>query len=368
MRVLQVSPRYPPNLGGVEKVVEKLSESLSADGIQVTAFSVDRRPDLPREEKINGVLVNRFIPLQKTPFRIPEPRFIVALSRNKADIIHLHSVHTLLPLFVALFKHKNQKLLIQPHYHRFGQSPFRSSLLKVYRWTLRFVVFSHTSAIIVNSEYEKQAFCEDFPKCRNVILIPEGLDTNELQSHKRDSVVPKRILYVGALQGYKNVDWVLKGFAWLRKNENSDFRLVIVGKGRKRKSLVALAKRLGIDPYIEWKQSLSREQVLSEYAKASVFAFLSRLESFGIVAYEALLMGVPTVVLSSGPLSSMVKAGFAEGVNSLDQKTIARALFAALKKTYPRVTKLHAQNFLDWKDYVHRILNIYKVLLETQRQ
>jgi glycosyltransferase involved in cell wall biosynthesis len=226
------------------------------------------------------------------------------------------------------------------------------------------MISSRIDAVIANSAYENRILCEDFPRFRRVITIPEGIDVDEVEHAKRNPVEPKRILYVGALKKYKNVDKILEGFAHLIKNRNAEYRLVIVGKGAEYASLVNLAHRLGISSSVEWKHDLSRKQLLGEYAKASVFILLSPLESFSRVVYEALLIGVPIVVLNFGALSNLVQAGLAEEVSSLDPLDIADAIINAMKKTYPEVSS-RIDTFLDWKEYSNTIINVYNKLLDV---
>jgi len=63
------------------------------------------------------------------------------------------------------------------------------------------------------------------------------------------------------------------------------------------------------------------------------------LESFSRVVYEALLVGVPTIVLNFGATEQLVKAGLAEGVNSLNPEEIANAMLKAIRKTYPKISE-----------------------------
>jgi glycosyltransferase involved in cell wall biosynthesis len=364
MHVLQVTPRYFPNIGGVEIVIQKTSETLVENGVRVTVYSVDLSHNMLKQEEINGVLVKRFTPLLDDPFYVPEPKFVATLLREKADILHVHT-YVFPPFLVALFKHGKQKLLLQPHYHPFGQSPLRNSLLKLYKYALNNVVFSRADLVIANSAYEKRMLCHDFPRSRNVILIPEGIDVDEVEAVKRNPVEPKRILYVGALRRYKNVDKILKGLASLLGKGNRNFKLIIVGEGSEHQYLINLADNLGVNSFIEWKHGLSRQQLLHEFAKASVFIQLSTLESFSRSVYEALLIGVPAVVLNFGALANLVKAGLAEGVNSLNSREIAEALLKATRKTYPKISQ-GPNTFLNWKEYSSKIISVYHKLLERQ--
>jgi glycosyltransferase involved in cell wall biosynthesis len=362
MQILQVTPRYFPNIGGVEIVVQKISEILSRRGISVTVYSTDLNPGMLRQQRINGVLVKRFKPLASDPFYIPDPSFLKSIRREKADVVHVHNIHTLLPCLTALSIHKNQGLLLQPHYHRFGQTPIRHILFNFYKWILRTFVFSYIDYIIVNSHYEKKIFLEDFGKCRKIFLIPEGIDVDELKLIKWKPEAPARILYVGGLRRYKNVDKLLEAFKRLSTNEKKKFKLIIVGKGPEHKRLINLARKLGIMNFIEWKYDLSRKQLLLEYSKASVFVLLSPLESFSRVVYEALMIGVPTVVLNFGATANFVREGLAIGVNSLNPREIAQGILEATKKAPMKIEK-YSELFLNWEEYVTKLLRAYNQML-----
>ncbi len=364
MHVIQVTPRYVPNIGGVETVVQKISENLVSDNAKVTVYSVDLTEDLLSLEKIRGVLVKRFTPIVGDPLYLPEPRFMTSLRREKADVIHVHNIHILTPLLVTLFKQKRQKLVLQPHYHRFGQSPFRHSLLKAYKRIVNDLVLPYTDIVIANSDYERKILEEDFSRCKNVVLIPEGVDVAEAKRVKHESTKLRRILYVGSLTGYKNVDKIIEGFALLTKKTDQDFKLVIVGKGPQLSSLVNIAKRLGVASQVEWMHDLTRDQLLSEYAKASVFILLSHLESFSRSVYDALLTKVPVVALNFGAMEHLVRAGFVEGVNTLNPKDIADAMSKAGMRHVQDASAI-PDAFLDWQDYFGKIVTIYDRLVEN---
>jgi glycosyltransferase involved in cell wall biosynthesis len=211
--------------------------------------------------------------------------------------------------------------------------------------------------------YERRVLCEDFRACKNVLLLPLGMDVSEVKRVKREPVEPRRILYIGALKPYKNVDRILEGFAQFMNRGNKQFRLVIVGQGPQYGFLIDLANRLGIAPFVEWKRGLTRQRLLLEYARSSVFVLLSQLESFSLVVYEALMIGVPVVLLNLGALAGLVDAGLAEGVAALGANEIADAFTKATNKHYVRISE-GMKLFLDWKEYSNRIMSIYQNLLE----
>jgi glycosyltransferase involved in cell wall biosynthesis len=365
MHIIQVTPRYYPTLGGVEVFVQTISELLAAKGNQVTVYSVDKRDGLPAVQTINGVTVKRFRPLFSDPLYLPEPKFSSSIHKEKADIIHTHNIHTTPQLIAAINRQQKQPLILQPHYHRYGQTALRDSLFKLYQKAFYGLLFSKTSLIVANSLPEATAFRKDFPNAKNVILLPEALDTTQTQNIIYAPILPKRILFVGVLKKYKNVHHLLEGFAWLSREGNNEYRLVIVGDGPECSALSSLAVSLGIKDLIEWKHGLTRKQLLDEYAKASVFVMLSQLESFSRVVYDALFVGVPVVVYNFGALASLVSDGYAEGVNSLTPQAISKALTKASTATYRRIS-FDSQKFLDWQTYVDK-LTVYYTKLQARR-
>jgi glycosyltransferase involved in cell wall biosynthesis len=364
MRIIQVTPRYYPTLGGVEALVQKISELLAAMGNEVIVYSVDKRDGLPAVQTINGVTVKRFTPLFGDPLYLPEPNFSSSLRKENADIIHAHNIHTFPQLIAAVNKQQNQKFVLQPHYHRYGQTPFRDSLFKLYQKAFYDLLFSRTNLIVANSAHEKQALSEDFPNAKNVVLIPEGLDTAETKTVIHVPVLPKRILFVGVLKRYKNVHKLFEGFARLTREGGNDYRLVIVGDGPERSVLSGLAVSLGIADLVEWKHGLTRAELLNEYAMASVFVMLSQLESFSRVVYDALFVGLPVVVYNFGALSGLVSDGLAEGINSLTAQAISDAITKASVNTYRKLT-VNSKNFLDWETYADR-LSVYYINLQAR--
>jgi glycosyltransferase involved in cell wall biosynthesis len=295
------------------------------------------------------------------PLYLPDPRFLASLRAEKADIVHIHNLHTLPPFLAALSKSKDEKLLLQPYYHRFGQSSIRNSLLKLYRHGFNGAVLSRIDLVVANSSYEKRIFTDDFSACKGIVVIPLGMNASEAKHVKHAPVEPKRVLYIGALKPYKNVDKVLRGFARLIRDSGEEYRLVIVGEGSEREHLARLAYSLDIAALVEWKRGLSREQLLNEYVKANVFILLSSLESFSLVVYDALAIGVPVVVLNYGVLGDLVENGLVEGVDSLEASEVAQALARASRRTYAKINQ-----FLDWKDYSRIIIGIYHRLLDNR--
>jgi len=326
MRITHIVPRYCPYVGGVEVLVKELCYRLATKGFEVSVFTTDRE-GLPRQEWMNGVLIKRYMAVFSDPLYVPSPFFLKDLRKSKTDILHVHNVHTLLPAFVALAKMRSQKLVLQPHYHRRGQNVARNILFSIYKYFLKKYVLRYFDLVIVNSEYEELIFRKDFPNFPSkVVLVPEEYSIMVPSQMKWNPTLrPKKILYVGALRRYKNIDILIRAFKVLNLREK-DLELTIIGDGPDKKRLLRLSLELEVYDRIVWKRDLPYDRLLHEYSRASAVVLLSRLESFSRVAREALSIGVPLVVYNFGVLRTLVRRGLAKGVDSLSPLDVANAL------------------------------------------
>jgi len=360
LRFIHVTPRYFPHIGGIESVVKELSERLVRETHSVSVYALDLNDKLPCEELINGVLVRRHKPIIGDPFFLPSFGFLRAIRNHNADIVHIHNIHTLPVIFVALLKKPNQKMIIQPHYHRFAQTWIRNLFFTFYKCLLAHIVLPRADAVIVNSRHEKKIVQEDLSRNRSIILVPESIDVNELKSVEWSPDHSKRILYVGGLRKYKNIDKLLLAFSLLLSKEDEDLKLVIVGDGPEKRRLVELAYESGIENYVEWKHDLTRQQLLFEYARARVFVSLSSFESFGRAIHEAIAIGVPTIALDHGATADLVQKGLAKGVSSVKPEEIVEVISKALKK-YNRIeTESVSRYFVDCEEYFNELKKVYE--------
>lgn len=338
-------------------VVKELCERLAARGYSAGVFSTDVREGLPQEEWINGVYVRRYRRLYGDPLYLPFPQFFKELRSAGAAVVHVHNIHTAMPL-AAMAQSSDATLVLQPHYHRHGQNVARGMLLGAFKILLHRLVLPRFHRIVANSKYEESILKADFPRCADrIIHVEEAIDTRDLQTVKWKPEVPPRILYIGNLLRYKNVDRLLLAFS--RIPQMNDFRLVIVGEGPEGERLRKQAQRLKIENLIEWRSRLNRADLLCEYSRASVFVNLSRLESFGRTIMEALYVGLPVVVSNDGAMSTIAPKGNVKVVCAENAYEVADGIQECLRCTTRQVGKAE---WMDWDSYVSRMIQVYETV------
>lgn len=360
MRIVHVTPQYFPTIGGIVTIVKELCEHLHAKGFEVTVYSLDLSIRHQEKELINGVLVKRYGAIFGDPLFLPPVSFLKDLRNEDSGILHVHNLQNIFPLFVSLAKKSSQCLVLQPHYHRYGQTRFRHSLLLMYKYLVSPLILDRSSVIVANSKYEERILKEDFSSKENILTVPEGLPLGSLRSTNWSPEYPYRILHVGALKEYKKTDLLINAFKLLLERERKPLKLVIVGSGPEKQRLVKLVEELNLNDYVEWKSDLSRDALLAEYSKAKVFVLLSILESFSRVLNEALAIGIPTVAPINGAFSDLAKKGIVEGLRSEDPMEISKAISRAMMKGNKVVTR--ESDFNDISDYVDDMIAIYNTV------
>ena len=108
------------------------------------------------------------------------------------------------------------------------------------------------------------------------------------------------VLFVGSLFNRRRLPDLIAAFARVSRSVPGA-RLAIVGADRTwpRQDLAAIAAAHGVATQVDVREYVDQGELSGLYARASVFAFLSEYEGFGLTPLEALASGVPIVVLDT---------------------------------------------------------------------
>jgi len=345
MRIAFVAPRFYPEIGGVETHVFEIARRMREFDVEVLA--TDPSGKLAKAEEIEEIKVRRFKSFAPGNAYFFSPELWGYLKRHSADydLIHAHNFHAFPALYAALSRPK--KLVFTPHYHGHGHSFFRDILFRIYRLYAR-RIFYQADAVICVSNFEKELILKDF-KPKRVEVIPNGVNFEFMEKRKNG----KKILYVGRIEKYKGLDFVVKALKLL-----PDFRLEIVGKGSYKREIIRLAKKLEVLDRISFYQDLSREELLRKYSEASVLVLLSKFEAYGLVVAEALASKTPCVVAKTSALAEWVDEKNVFGVSYPPK---IPELAELIKKASE--IEVGEINVASWDEVTKRIENVYFELL-----
>jgi glycosyltransferase involved in cell wall biosynthesis len=146
------------------------------------------------------------------------------------------------------------------------------------------------------------------------------------------------LLYLGTLEPRKNITTLLNAYAQLRQTYGICQKLVVAGgKGWMYDSIFSQVQKLDLASEVLFPGFVSDEEQAVWYHAASVFAYPSLYEGFGIPVAEALACGTPVVTSNVSSLPE-AGAGVALCVNPYDEDALAKALHRALTDTSFRAT------------------------------
>ena len=165
----------------------------------------------------------------------------------------------------------------------------------------------------------------------------EAVVTEEISARRRSE---PRVLYVGSIFNRRRLPDLIAAFARAAADVPAA-RLVIVGDDRSwpPQDLSAVAAEHGVSERVELRSYVPDAELADLYATASVFAFLSEYEGFGLTPLEALAAGVPIVVLDT-PVAREIYGDAAEYVQRGDIDGTAQALRRHLTSSGDRPAQL----------------------------
>lgn len=203
--------------------------------------------------------------------------------------------------------------MFTPHFGGSIYSRLGKVFFSLYRPIIKELMV-RVDAIICVSRFEAMSLQAAFPESRKKIhIIQNGVDFSRLRNYRWRQPTQPTILFAGRLEHHKNVDKVIRAFQTIHK-EAPNTRLVIVGRGPAKLELLQLSKDLGLDGRIEWVDGAEKSRMYQLYSTSTVVVMPSEFEAYGLVAAEAISLGVPTIVANLTALADFVEAGLAQPI------------------------------------------------------
>jgi glycosyltransferase involved in cell wall biosynthesis len=354
MKILQVCPRYPPYIGGVEVHVNEISERLADLGFEVEVLSCDPSGKLPSEETINGVRVKRFnswAPNESYFFSRDLKKYLKKNSEN-FDLVHAHSYQAFPALYAAQTKSAN-KFVFTPHYVGGGGTFFRNLLYAPYRYFAS-QLFVKANKVICVSKYETDIIESRFKVNRDKLLhIQNGVRLSDFESLKKNEKNNMVILCASRLEKYKGVQHTIKALQKLDEH----ISLEIIGRGPYKNNLVNLVHSLDLSNRVRFYENLSRAELLQRYASADVFVLVSEREAMPISIVEALAAKTPCIITRIPSLLEWIDEKNCFGI---DYPINNDVLVDLLKKVMTK--RVEGVKILDWAEVAHTLAELYSSL------
>ncbi len=311
---LLVTLDFPPEKGGIQRHLHAIvSRTFHAQDLVLVGCTKGR----PKAALSSGAPVE-YVPvpvpgLGKKWSLLPLTMRIVALRRKTGASLDIECGNVyaaLAPRLASLFGALKYGVYVHgSEIANLDKAGLKQRLLRS--------ALEHADRIIANSGFTASIASSLCVKARVSVVCPKiSLPAGPAPKHRvaqtrvgeRGTV---RMLSVGRLVAHKGHAVLLSAASLLP--QDFDWKLVIAGDGPLWKVLEQSALQLKIADRVEFKRSLSDEELSKEYDAASLFVFPSTLqggvEGFGIALLEAMAAHVPIVATDSGGIPEVLDGG-----------------------------------------------------------
>jgi 1,4-alpha-glucan branching enzyme len=373
-----VGDEFIPDIGGAPHYTLGLSTALAKLGVEPVLIT-HLHPGQAEEEEFRGVKVKRL-----RGFVLPRlnraASVRIASTLHKVikyggfDVVHAQDIYSSMS-WASLWSVHKRKIPSVVTCHTILEPTWRCRL--IHRPILKFV--SYANRVIGVSEASKE-FCISLgiPSSK-ICVIQNGVDLSLFNPRLNGRKMRERLslkdepLIVTAIRltKRKGPSRLVDAFSKVRKRF-PNAKLAIAGEGSEVQNLLTQIKKLGIEDSATMMGPLPQEEVAQLMAAADVFVLPSTVESFSLVAIEAMAAGTPFIGPRSGNIPKIVKGGF-NGllVPPADNDAIAKMIIRVLSdKELGRYLSKNGlkvvQEKFSWEICARKTLELYEKVGKKQ--
>jgi glycogen synthase len=366
LRLLMVTPRYAPDVGGVETHVHEVSRRLADAGVDVTVLTTDREGKRPRVEVSEGVAIRRVRAWPPRRDYYFAPGIYRVIKKGRWDLVHVQSYHTLVaPLAMLAARRAGMPYIVT--FHRGGHSSRVRRSLRGLQWATLRPLLARAERLVAIARFE----LEELPSKLRIprgrfVLVPNGADLPDRPPNRALPTRPQApvIASIGRLERYKGHQRVIDALPYVLAH-NPRARLRILGTGPYEGVLRRLARKRGVADYIEISSIAAgdRDAMASALHEAALVVLLSEYETHPLAVLEALRLGRPALVAETSGLLELAQLSLARSVSLRSTPVeVARAIIEQLDEPLiPGSVVLPT-----WDDCAQSLLAVYRGLREVE--
>ncbi|HZQ38472.1 MAG TPA: glycosyltransferase family 4 protein [Dehalococcoidia bacterium] len=382
LRVLFLTPYYKPYLGGIERVIERLSAGMvqrrdvEAVGVLTTHFAFPRHwmRDLPAREAMDGGV--EILRLPAWP-KVAPPYFSVplvwfppsairaAIRAFRPTVLHWVGDGWFWGHYFSARYAPNAAVIFSPSFHTLTRDKFWLRPLNI-------ALCRRADRVTALSPLERRAVHRTYcvPR-RKHLVVSWGVDPDDDPPEPRPADAPLTVLCVGRLGEHKNQRFLIEAFAAALPRLRHSARLVLVGRDEGgRAAIERQIAELGLRERVLITGELSDAEVRAWYHRAELFALFSRYEAFGLVFFEAMVAGVPVLTHRVGANAELLREG-AVVVPEHDRTGAAESMVRLLNDDAERqrlgaAARRYAATFT-WPPVLNRFVALYREALAERR-
>lgn len=234
-------------------------------------------------------------------------------------------------------------------------------------------VVQQLNHVITVSHQSQQDIVAAFDRpAENIKVIPNGVDASIFKPLDTIARTPFRLITTASSdQPLKGLSVLLRALAQLR-SEFPELQLIVIGKLKENGETQKELQALNLQDAVQFKSGISNQQLVEEYAQASIAIVPSLYEGFGLPAAEAMACAVPLICSDGGALPEVVgyAARLVRAGNVEDLQTALRELLndEKAREQLGAQGRAHILQQLSWDCVGKKMERYYYQVLQQQAQ
>lgn len=345
--VLICSNAYPPNfIGGAELIAHYQAKELMRKGHEVIVFAGETYSDYKQyhlyKDNYDGLTVYR-IRLNSENFDSNydnfansqvEDAFIKLIDKYKPTVVHCHNLIGLSIGILNIAHNKKIKTVVTLHDH-WGYC-YKNTILKnkdklcndttkcseckpyitgngkyipmnIRSNYFKFIMHNMVDCFISPSQYIADCYINAGFPSEKMNVIWNGIDIERFSNVIKKPSDKIRLTYVGYFGKHKGVLLMLQA---LKKLNNKDIQLNLVGEGEEKNSYIKYARENGMLDQILFWGKVPNSEILKVYENTDIY-FLASIwpENQPVSITEALATGTPVIASNLGGNKELINDG-----------------------------------------------------------
>ena len=328
MRIAIFTDTFLPQINGVVRTIVTTANGLVRRGHAVAIFTVNvnkikaEAPSLsPPSELDDRVQIHTLHSMTSPGFKDIQLRIptlgapLSAARRFRPDIIHAQTAFGM--GWDAVIMARLLKCPLVGTHHGFLSEYLNNlrldfkALKRLMRRYLGFY-FNRCDAVTTPCQALREELLEHRLK-RPVRVISNPLDLQQIAVNGSKAALRRKyqlsrptLVHVGRLVAQKGIEVLLHAFAELLRR-GIDAHLLIIGEGRERPRLEALAQKLAILDAVTFTGLLQGRALWEHIAASDLFVSASTTEAQALVFLEAMALGLPAIGIRAGGVPEYVQ-------------------------------------------------------------
>lgn len=393
MKILLVTPDYPPNCGGGGIVAYHVSTGISSKGHEIVVITGSLEDNFKVEHKNNlkiirvpmgAVYLRHIIPsiIYSLPPRWRYIKFLKKFPYDDYDVIHLFAIPThLLVDIVGIFaSKKRQETKIISTIHAFPNYISRKGILprtleiayKLYLLTIGKQIKTESDILTtVSYSTKKDAIALKYSS-KSIRVIPNGVEIKtrsednkilKLNLKKRDIVITS----IGRIVKHKGFEFAISAMKEVIE-KYPNVKYVIIGKPINLSYfnyLKELTRKYHLEETVLMTGHISEAKKYQLLARSKIYLSPSLSEGFGLTLLEAMSLGIPVIatdIKGHRDIIKHLKNGVLVKPRDADAIKDAIDMLLSNQKLYKSISVRGQKESLkySWDNIISLYLELYK--------